>query len=173
MDTHVNAYDASKEELLKSPKRKPKFRMWHYQWIGLPLLFLIPALALLGVFGSQNKKIEFSGEALEGSIEYPEKLRFGQSEFVRLEIKNPNDSAISNLTIAFDKKYIEEFAENSFTPEVQSNYEVKNVEIPANESESFEVRVKAGPPGSHSGKITIRNNKKEFLSKEISTYVFP
>lgn len=169
----MSAHDASNEELFQAPPRKPKLKMWHYQWIGIPIIILIPVMALLGVFGEQTTKVQLSGEGLEASLEYPQKLRFGQDEFIRLEVSNTTSRALTNVTISFDKSYIEKFAEKSFTPEVQANYEMKNVEIPANETKTFEVRVKAGDSGSHSGEIKIRKEDEDILSHEISTFVFP
>lgn len=169
----MTAHDATQEELFKPPDIKPHLRMWRYQWIGIPLILIIPILAMLGVFGIEIEKLNISTSGVETSIEYPAKMRYGQEEFIRMEFKNVSGETIQDLAVSFDQDYIRKFDGIDFNPQLETNYIVKTGVIPPGETGTVNVKLKAGEYGSHSGEIKISSQNKEIISEELSTFIFP
>jgi hypothetical protein len=90
----MSEIEARCRELLEPPERKPRVRVWSYQWFGLPVLVLIPILSLFDVFGGTSRtKLESSGR-LEASVEHPSNIRYGQDQILRIEVRNTTASRI-------------------------------------------------------------------------------
>ena len=169
----MNAYEATKSDLFKAPQLRPHLRMWKYQWIGIPLILIMPILAIMGVFGREIKNLNITGGGITAQIEYPSKIRYGQEEFIRVELTNDSSKTMRDVSVSFDKNYIQKFDGSEFKPQADINYFVKAGDISPGNKKILEVKLKAGERGSNSGKIIISSRNKEIISEELNTFIFP
>src|SRR5690606_827994 len=59
------------------PSTKPRHLALHrFQWIALPLMFLVPVLALLGLFGESTGQVHDERGALALYADYPTRYRY-------------------------------------------------------------------------------------------------
>ncbi len=173
MESELYARDASNEELFQSPKLPPHIKTWRFQLIGLPLLILIPLLAMMGIFGKELETITVKGGGLVSSIEYPTKMRYGQEVFMRLELKNTTGETIKNVSVNFDENYIKRFDGVEFTPNIEENYITETGDIPAGETRLIDVKLKAGEIGNQTGKFKFFSGEKKLFSTRLKTFIFP
>lgn len=159
----------------REPPLKRKFRLWPHQWIGLPILFAIPILAITGVLGESSEKIEVSTELknVEISGEYPKRLHYGKSEKIELTLSNNSSSILDEVELHFEGDYLKHFSDVSFTPSVEEGYKLKIKNIKPGESRHVAVSVRGESYGSHSGKIDAVVGDRKIASIDLNSFVFP
>src|SRR5690606_5186558 len=162
-----------KTELFKTPEIPPRIKAWKYQLIGMPLLVSIPILALLGFLGGTTKKIELNERDLNISLSYPELLRNGQTEYVRLKISNTSTEPLKNLKILLSHDFLQHFDEIESLPEFDKNLEVSLNEIPENGFRWVLFKLKANKIGGHSAKVEFKLPGQDAIETAFKTFVLP
>lgn len=170
-DTTIRKY--ADHELFQIPEFQPKIKLWRYQWIGIPLLLLIPILALLNVFGVQHENISYTGNGVEINGKYPVKMRYGQEEFLRLEIKNGSKQDLKGTRVIVDKSYVERFDGAEFSPDVTENYSVNLGTLKRGETKIFSLKLKAGKGGTYDGGLTVMSQNKQLYRTDVETVIYP
>ncbi len=107
--------------LFETPKFEPKIRAGKVQSFGILFLFLIPILALFGVFGKGATAHHHHEDGLEVLIEYPERARAGRAEVIRVQIINTSESKFENIQVHFEPKSMERLIEARFRPEANAD----------------------------------------------------
>lgn len=169
----MDAYGATKDKLFQTPKITTKIRLWRYQWFGVSFLFIIPILALFGVFGTSSKKITRFEGGVEAIVTYPTTVRYGQSNTLQIELINRSGDQIDGLTTRFNANYINRFSEVSFVPEIQKSYEVDVRNLSPGKSRFILVQLKAKDYGRHNGEVVISKAGLNLFRINLNTMVFP
>jgi len=161
----------------QAPEIERRLLLYRYQWIAVPLLMLIPLLALLGVFGESIESANASDDTLQLEVRYPARTRYQLPGILEVTVTNSSDHAMEQVSIGIKTDYIEQFSEVTFTPSVSSiNDEVVEIEltdIPPGESRLVTVDLRGERYGKHDGTITAAVNGSDVLDVAISTIVFP
>lgn len=168
----IDAKSASREEVLREPDFSRKIRFWKYQWIGLPLLFAIPVLALCGVFGMRKESVRNVAGPLEVTVEYPERFRYREGEALRVRLKNNGGETLRGLRVHIDPEYLERFSRQQFSPVVKRAYEMEIPDLPAGAVENASVELEANDYGRHNGSVQVSGPGIR-LRLPVSTFVFP
>jgi hypothetical protein len=169
---NMDAYDATKSDLLNTPVVSSNIQTWRFQWIGIPLLIMIPILSLLGVFdrGTNIKKIE--GHDFKAKIEFPGKLRDGEVEYIRIEVTNTSSKQLDKISAGLNREYFAKFSDVTFFPEANDIYEVELKEIPSGQSRYIDIKVKAREFGTYKGELKLTTKNSSFKIS-LTTFVFP
>jgi hypothetical protein len=101
------------------PEMQRKFKLYPYQYLAIPVLFLIPLLALLGIFGSTTERVHASSEDLDLNVEYTTRDRYRVRNKLNVEVQNNTGESIDTLNIHFGRSYIDRFVDIAFTPDVE------------------------------------------------------
>lgn len=161
----------------KPPEFKPQFKLYPYQYIGIPFIFLIPILALLGVFGETMRETDAASADLALHIEYPERSRYRLRNSLEVAITNETDSAIGELRVRFEKPLIDAFADVAFSQEPEAitdeYYEVVLEDVQPNETRVVSLNLQADSYFTHEGEITASADGIEPISETITVFVFP
>jgi len=173
----ANPPESERESPPKAPEFNPRLKQYTYQWIGIPILFLIPILALLNVFGVSTDTERTSSEIVDVTVHYPTRFRYKQINTIDAAITNTSDSTLASILVQFERPYIDRFSDVSFTPDVQTiteqYYEVELTDIPSGETRHINVIIQAEDYGRHSGVITITPSTGKALSVNLRTLSWP
>ena len=147
------------------------------QAVGLALIFAIPLLALLGVFGNTTAQAGASQAELSAQLRYPSRLRYQTVSVAYLVVRNESSQDITDVTVGFDRDYVEAFKDVRFTPDVDQvtgeAYQVHLSDIPPGKSRLVTLEGKAIRYWLLRGAVTIAAPHGEPLELDFRTFVFP
>lgn len=86
------------------------------QLFGVPLLMLIPILALLGVFGDGHSEAQIAGQRVELRVVYPERMRYKAVRIIGVSVRNTSAEPISGARLVLNREYFSHFTRVAFTP---------------------------------------------------------
>lgn len=174
----------SKSAQPKQPPQPPEIEkkaLFHReQWIGIPLLMLLPLLALFGVFGESRSEAEESNEVLAVHVEYPTRNRYALSDSLEVEIENRSAQEPISVTVKISEAYISNFTGVTFEPSVEQIsdgfYEVEAQAVEAGETRLVSVELKAWKYGRHEGQVIVTAEGASEITAitiPIHTFIFP
>lgn len=162
---------------LKRPEFKRRVKLYPYQWIGIPLIMLIPILTALGVFGVTLEDATNANSIIRLNVQYPTRTRFDINSPMVITVENLTDTPLGTVTIALDLAYISGFdiggALPSITRITATSIEVDFTPIPPHEKRSFRLDLTADQYGTQSGRVTASSLNGAPLEVPLSTFVFP
>ena len=140
------------------PKFERKLHFYPFQLIGIPILFVIPILALLGVFGETSTTIQQAENGLELEVHYSNRVLFQGLDGTEIHVENTSNQTISNLTIQIEKSFLDNYSDLSFTPEVdeitEQAYVIELLDVQPGETRIVAYDSRGKIVGSHQGRIT-------------------
>jgi hypothetical protein len=161
----------------KEPAILRKLHLYVFQYIGIPLILLIPILALSGVFNQQFAQLQQENDALALSIHYPNRSRYEVLSNVTINIENKTEETIPLVLLSISKSYLKEFFVIDILPLVsqitEENYEVELEEIASEESRLVTIDLEGDIYGEHTATVSLASEGIEPLSLTIKTFVFP
>lgn len=155
------------------PEIQRRFRLYRWQWIGLPALLLIPTLALFGTFGESWAEAADASEELELRIKYSSRFRYKALQEMEVRVLNRSDRLLDTVTVAFDTAYITRFSTVTFTPDVKTAYEVELTDLLPGETRLITVGLQGESYWRHSGSITAGRTGSPPAEVFVSTFIFP
>jgi hypothetical protein len=97
---------------------KRRFQLYRYQWIAIPLLFLVPILAIFGVFGETATTVQSSQAGLELEVQYSDRILFQGLDGTEIAIRNTSDQVLETVTLSIDKAFLTAYSDIAFSPDV-------------------------------------------------------
>jgi hypothetical protein len=159
------------------PEFKRKFHLYPYQYLTLPLLFLIPILALLGVFGESGDVKDAANTALAVRVEYTSRIRYQLAAPLTVYVTNQTTDVIDRITVRLDHTYIEGFSWASFTPDVTTltddAYFVELEAVQPGETRAVAVDLQAERIGNYTGNVIVEARGIEPITVHLETFLFP
>lgn len=148
-------------------------QLYPWQWIGMPLLILVPVLALLGIFGDREGTVRAEDAVLEVRVEYPERLRAGRPATARVLVRNRAARPLESVRVSLDSSYLAGFADLRILPLPQRAYEVDLGMIGPGESRLVRMEMIGEAYGRHSGEVAARAGEGRGVRAHLRTFVFP
>jgi hypothetical protein len=163
------------------PPEAPEFdRRVELNWtqlIGVPLIMLLPVLALLGLFGQTFDTAVQANDELELHVRYATRFRHGMVNPVEVTVRNLSAQTVENVRVEFDDAYLGRFIRVTFKPEVarisQEAYTVALGPIAPGESRRVVVTVEADEYGRHHGRVTAAGENGPAVVVSLTTTIFP
>jgi hypothetical protein len=172
-----DSLEAEDEQLITGPDIQPEFKLYPHQMIGIPILLLIPILAVLGLFGIRTEQIEAENDHLAVKVDYPTRFRYKQTNTIEIAITNRTQSNWDTVIVQFDRSYIDQFSEVAFTPQVSrirdDFYEVNLTNIAANDTQYVHVAIQSQQAGKHEGRLIVEPSVGDSLELNLRTWAFP
>jgi hypothetical protein len=97
-----------------APDMPRRFRLHNYQKVGLPLLVLVPVLAMGGLFGESTDTTDLVTQTLLVEIDYPTRLRYRTSGEMVIRVTNRSTEALDSLIVTIDPAYLSGFSDVNF-----------------------------------------------------------
>ncbi len=138
---------------LDVPDHERRLRLRPHQWVGIPLLLLVPALAVLGFFGESWDEAEDAAGALALRVEYPSTYRYKQINTIRAVVANRSSAPLDTVIVAFDTAYMGRFSTISMIPAPREPFVLELTEMAPGEEKLVWAEVQAERYGRHRGTI--------------------
>jgi hypothetical protein len=148
------------------------FRLTQVQHWGLPILFAIPLLALLGVFGEQYSDASGAGSGLAAAIHYPSRIHYRQSLSFRVTVQNTAATAADSIVVFLDPSFMRAFTAVQLSAAVRAPYSIKLEHVAAGERRSVFGELAGERYWSSAGVVRVSGPQGQ-LSIPVSTFVFP
>lgn len=157
----------------RAPDIERRFRVHAYQWIGLPLLVLIPVLAALGVFGPSRavERTVIGGALIE--IDYPTIAWYGRNDALHITVRAIEEAAVgTSFTIRITGGYLGAFHEVRFTPDP---HELRNILVVPEPDRTNTLTIDGRPHryGRTRGAIELRPEGGWPVLVQLSTLILP
>lgn len=161
-------------ESLQAPETARHLRFRRYQWVGLPLLFLVPVLALFGVFGESWDRVERAGPDLGVEVQYADRYRYKQTNAVEVWVENRAGVALDTVVVTFDEAYMRQFSAVAFIPAPTGPFEVELYAVRPGERRLVWAELKAVEYGRHAGSLRAYTlGRPDTVAVDLSTFIFP
>lgn len=165
------------------PQPPPVEKRWAFtraQKIGVPLIMLLPLLALLGVFGESFETVSDRGETLALEVNYPTRYRYKMLNSLVVTVENIAPQTVPTVTVAFDEAYISQFSTVTFTPSIAEiagdAYYVQLKEVKAGEVRRIVVELQGEKYWWHEGTIAVMPGGTDAatdVAVEVRTLIYP
>jgi len=150
------------------------------QKLGMPILFLIPILAIFGVFGNSSTMVTERGQNLALETSFPTKLRHKTIAPLVVKVTNLAAQTVPTVTLKFDEEYLSAFSNVAFQPGVDEitddAYYVHVRDLEANETRLVTLEVQAEQYWRHEGIVGAAvggSNAASDVEVELQTFLFP
>jgi hypothetical protein len=166
-------------EQVPQPPQPPEFdrklHFYPFQLIGIPILLLIPLLALFGVFGETSTSVEQSENGITLNIQYSNRVHFQGLDGTEIHVQNTRSQPIPLLTVSIEKAFLDNYSDISFIPDVDEitdeAYFIRLEDVQPGETRVVTYDSKGKLVGSHQGTITAAASDGDDTPVSASTAV--
>lgn len=155
-----------------APEIARALRLTTLQKIGLPVLFIIPILALFGVFGERFAIRAASGSGVAARVSYPDRIHYRQTMPLRIMVWNASTRAADSIMISLDPEFMRAFSAISITPAATRAYTIVLRHVKPGERRVISGDVAGERYGRSDGNVRVAGIAGE-LCIPVATFVFP
>ncbi len=162
----------------EAPEIERKILLSPLQKWGLPLLALVPVLALTGLIEVSGSSRALQAGDLRVEVEYPRRAHSGVASALSVTVTNAGSAALEGVTVALDREYVSAFEEKTLEPSPDAisgeAFLFELGELPAGVSRSVTAELTPDRYGNLPGSITVEAEGLENpLRVEFATLSFP
>jgi hypothetical protein len=162
---------------LEGPEIRRGIALNRTQWIAVPLLLVLPVLALAGFAGDREGEASARGTGLALRVTYPEWLHYSTNRSLTAAVTNLGSEALSPVVVRFDAEYLEAFTNLRIrTGTTRDSPEGVDVELPAlapGATAEIHLDVQGERYGPHRGRIAAVAAGGNAVRVEVGTLVLP
>lgn len=155
-----------------APTDTPSVRLTRKQKLGLPLLALVPLLALFGVFGDSQKTIVIASPSLGITINYPERMRYRQSERLDISVVNRGSHVLDTVLLSVDTSYLSRFIDVRGNSSPTKDFSVPLLAMRPGEARLVTIELTGDRYWRHPATVSATSGL-ERTTVAFSTFVFP
>jgi hypothetical protein len=163
--------------LPQPPDVEKRLRFTRSQFVGMPILFALSLLALLGVFDHASTQQVHRSEQVEVTVDYPTRFNYNQPDRLHIHVRNLSMITIPTVTVGIEDAYLRAFSEIQFTPAVDQVedewFQVHFNDVSPEGIYGLLVEFHSQGIGPHSGRIRVQPEGSEAVEMQISTFIFP
>jgi hypothetical protein len=156
----------------RAPTDTPHIRLTGKQKVGLPLLALIPILAMLGVFGNSTNTIAVASPAVGIAVTYPERMRYRQTEPLEISVVNRGARTLDSVLVLVDTSYLSRFIGVHGNPAPTMDFAIPLYSVQPGESRLISIELTGDRYWRHPGTVIVATGA-ERTTVTLSTLVFP
>lgn len=165
------------QEPPKAPDIPRQWKFHNYQYIAIPLMLLIPLLALLGVLGETSTTVEAENEGLIVRVHYPDRAHYEAYNHIEVTIRNESGADVSGVVVDFDRSLLDHFSQLSINPSLseitETAYRVELDDIETGGERVITLDYQPDMNGSHDSWVRLTADGIEPVQANISMFVFP
>lgn len=165
--------DPAPPEPPEPPELRRRLRLGRIQLIGVPLLFVLPVLALLDVFGDRVGQATVRSAELELRVEWPTHTRHEQIGEITMVVRNASTRVLDTVTVAVDRGYLAAFSGRAVTPGASQAWEVELAGLHPGEARHVVVELDARYGGRHAGPVIATAGGADTARVMLDTFIFP
>jgi hypothetical protein len=161
------------ERLPPPPPHARRVRLHRAQWIGIPLLTLVPVLALTGLMGDANATNSVNSDLLSLVVDYPALQRVGQNRDLVVEVRNRTAVALDSVVIRIESGFLDGFEEITSSPSFDGTHQYTIERLSGGERRTIRIELTAARPLRQSGRVTAVVEARDSAGVVLRTFVFP
>ena len=169
--------DEQLEALLESPTIERRVRIDRLQLICVPIMVLVSALGLAGVFGASRGEARSPAGPADVRVSYPNRIGDSQEEALDVVVGNAGQAAMRDVALAIDAEYLDAFSISAAMPgpsELTPNaYVFRLGDIPAGRARRMVVFLKAVECGGHGGDLVVQAGGRALARIRLTAVIFP
>ena len=154
------------------PPHTPAVALTLRQWIGIPILALIPLLALFGLLGEHLHTMRASNGRLSVVVTYPDRVHYRQTLTMQLTVHNGGATTIDTVLVRYDTTYLNAFLISGAAPPFTASYIAPLRAIAPDETRLSSLTVAGDRRGRSRGAVMISAGP-DTVRVPLSTFVFP
>ena len=161
----------------KAPEIPRQWKFYNYQFIVIPLLLLIPLLALFGVLGETSTTVEAANEGLVLRIIYSDRAHYEAYNHMQITVRNESGADLSNVAVELDRGLLDHFSQLSINPALteitETVYRVELDTVEAGTERVITVDYQPDMNGSQNGWVRLIADGIAPVQAAFSMFVFP
>jgi hypothetical protein len=142
------------------------------QRLGLPVLFLIPLLALFGLLGEHFATAHASGAGVTLDARYPDRAHYRQPLSIRVHVRNDSPTTMDSVAVVLDSAFMSGFSDVSVSATLNGAYVARLTGLAPGESRQVNAMVSGEIAGRHAGAISVITPLGT-VRAPVATFVFP
>lgn len=159
----------------QAPEVERRLHVHPLQLFGVPVILMVPLLALLGVFGETTSVTSASSPSITMEVEYPTRFRYKTIDTIDITVHNVSGTEVE-LQVRVPKSYLDAFSNVAVTPQptrvTSEHYIVELGGVQPDATRVVSIEVQAERYGPTSGLISAGPGD-EPAEARIETFVFP
>lgn len=159
-----------------APRFQPRLLIDKAEAVGIPLLFSLPLLAMVGTFDQQEASQTDQAAGIQLNVSYPARTRLQLSGMLAIDIRNTGRQPREDLTLRIEQRYLRHFDQLRFLPaDLQLDGQYYRAHLPPlapGQTRRILLEVRPQRPGLHRGLIELHTAQRP-LRAPISSLVFP
>lgn len=155
------------------PDTRRRIRLYPAQWVGVPILLLLPVLALAGVFGETRATSSLTHDGVHYDVEYPTRLRAGQHSVVQVRATLLGGAAGDTLEVELDAGWMQRFTRISVVPEPETPWRMLLPLAEPGQSAEVRIELEGRRLWRAEGAVRVRRAGGQPRDVAIRTFVFP
>jgi hypothetical protein len=177
--------------MTKAPARKPpaaeppeppqvptRVRIGIVQAVGVPLLALLPAVALTGLLGEREDHVRGrSNGGVSLQVDYPAVQRFRTLRELSITVRNEGETTLPMTTLQIDQSYLGAFTRVQTTPATEEvtpeHHEVPLGALPPGEARRVVATLEGDKYGRHAGRVRLTAQPGSDVAVDGATVVLP
>jgi hypothetical protein len=165
------------QEPPQAPDIPRQWKFHSYQYIAIPLLILIPVLALLGILGETSTTVEVANEGLVLRVHYPDRAHYEAYNHIEVTVRNDSSGVLSGAAVEFDRELLTHFSQLSVNPSLseitETAYRVELGDIEAGGERVVTLDYQPDMNGAHDSWVRLTVDGIAPVQAGISMFVFP
>jgi len=162
----------------KPPRIKRRVVLTQLQRWGLPLIFLVPVLAVLGPLGPAHSEVTVGGAQLRLQVAYPSRTRNGVTTTLTATVWNDGATELSGVYVTLPRSYLESYEAFELRPAATTvsaeTYRVFVGNVPTGASRVVTALVTPGRYWRRPGSVSAASAAApQPVTAEFSTFNFP
>jgi hypothetical protein len=145
------------------------------QIVGVPLLMMIPVLALFGTFDEKITTVSTSDNQIQLEVTYPERYRYSTDNALTISVENHAEAPLDQLEVTLSREFVDHYKDVKFTPEpvviTDEHYTFRLDNLEPGEARQIHLEFAGGRYGRVRGLITAQS--ESHLEQEISLFALP
>jgi hypothetical protein len=150
-----------------------RVHLYRGQWIGLPLLLLLPVLAMAGVFGEGRSTQTYTDQLVRFELDYPTRLRARQHSHITVRVERLAGNAADTIRVEFDPAWLDHFTELTIVPEPARPWIVELAGLERGDTAVVRVGLEANSHWRRSGRIRLSHAGGATHDVATTTFIFP
>ena len=170
------AYNENQEPP-EAPDIPRQWKFYNYQYIVLPLLLLIPVLALLGILGESSTSVETVSDGIVLRVLYSDRAHYEAYNKIEITVRNDSDGDLSGVVVELDRSLLDHFSQLSMNPPLtaitEAAYRVDLDDIEAGGERIVTLDYQPDMNGTHDSWVRVIADGIAPVQAAISMFVFP
>ncbi len=157
----------------EAPEIERRFKLHRAQLIGVPILLLLPVLALVGVFGEARQTLSTGTSEISATVEYTTRHRHSMLNRLLLDVSNTTAATLDTVTVEIDTTYVSRSSDVTAIPSFEYPYTIQLTDLHPGETRKVHVEYHSHRYGPLSGELRVSSGGADTARLALSTFIFP